>query len=110
MEVNGSTQTLHSPRMDLNGDVFQALARAREAQNEQRVGQNQEETPRPVERQTPPLEELQEMVLSPSEVPLEERMQQVISLEDIQRLLLLRAASGTGDSSGLTGNLVDRRA
>lgn len=109
MEVNGSTQTLHSPRTNLSAELFDTLARVREIQTDLRADAK-EDTNRRVEQEKPrlDLEQVQKMVLRPSEVPLEERLSQVISLEDIQRLLLLRGPMG-GDQA-LRGNIVDRMA
>jgi hypothetical protein len=68
------------------------------------------------ETQGPSAEERQKMVLRPGPVSLEDRLELVMSLEDVQRLLLLRSAlpasqdqgARTVDSSG-TGQLLDLR-
>ena len=110
MEVNGSTQTLHSPRANPSTEVLNTLAaRVQEVPKDLRAEET-DNTQKRVEQAKPKfnLEEVQKMILRPSEVPLEERMSQVISLEDIQRLLLLRGAADSKE--GLRGNFVDRMA
>ncbi len=107
MIVHGSTQTSRTPpRIDLSGELFETLSRVQEMKNDLRVGKG--DTNHTAEKEGPKLEELQKMVLRPGEVPLEERLSQVISLEDIQRILLVRAPVQMDRSS--RGHLVDRRA
>ncbi len=52
------------------------------------------------ERQGLSLEERQKLVLRPSEVPLEERLELVMSLEDLQMLLPVRGAAPSDQESG----------
>lgn len=114
MQVNGSTQTLSSPGVEKNKEIFETLSRIQDKQLIPGAGKKEAEgvadQPAKPELKKPTinLEEIQKMVLRPSEVPLEERLSQVVSLEDIQRLLLLRLPAH-GDQS-LRGNIVDRMA
>ncbi len=71
-------------------------------------------TASPAAVRAPSAEELaarERQVLRPSAVPVEDRLEQVMSLEDVQRLLLLRnpMPNSPGLSGAETGQLLDFR-
>ncbi|MCB1322650.1 MAG: hypothetical protein KDK34_20490 [Leptospiraceae bacterium] len=114
MAVNGVTEIAYNPAIARQArDVAEAAPRdVPRAQLPDKIDLPNQRADRPdPDVRSKPRFEPDKLVMKPSAVPLEERLSQVMSLEDVQRLLLLRSPCARENSATLerTGKIFDMR-
>ena len=105
MEVSGATTTLNTETLRLAREESEIRAQEASAPRKQSVDTTQKIPNRDELRKV--LEEREKMVLKPGEVTLEERLSQVISLDEIKRLLFFYGPFASPRLEDQKGRLVD---